>query len=322
MRRNSALSRASKRRQRGISRIKPICRHGFDNNQENKMSVLNIDRKRNSFFIPPAEARKIGEELSPRYQNAEPYAHIQLEDFFPEAILDNVLLNFPQDGSDGMMRYDKGYVGGKAKLQFSPTHLSSAYVKELFYFFNSEAFVEFLEGLTGIEGLIPDPFFEGAGLHQISTGGKLGIHADFRIQRRLSLQRRVNVLIYLNKKWDPQWGGELELWNRKMTRKMKSIQPLFNRCVIFNTDADSFHGHPEALNTPQDVTRKSIALYYYTASKAIFDEVQDNSTDYRPRPGDGMSIIREKILQNVKNGMRQIAPPILFNMFSALRLRK
>jgi hypothetical protein len=286
------------------------------------MSVLEIRSEGQALYHPPAEARKAGEALAHSYRHAEPYPHIQLDDFFPEAVLDRVLEQFPREQRDGVTRYDKGYVGGKGKQQFSPTHLSSGYIRDLFYFFNSEAFVEFLEGLTGIEGLIPDPFYEGAGLHEIGSGGKLGIHADFRIQRRLSLQRRVNVLIYLNRDWNPAWGGELELWDRKMQARVKAIQPLFNRCVVFNTDADSFHGHPDALRTPEGVTRKSIALYYYTASKAVFNEVKDNLTDYRLRPEDSMAIAREKFVQNLKNGMRLIAPPILFNMVNALKSRK
>jgi hypothetical protein len=285
-------------------------------------NVFNINRLGDSFFCSPLHARKTGELFSYEYKNAQPYPHIQIDNFFPEAILDHVLEDFPRENVDGVIRFDKGYVGGKSKVQFNPTYLSSAYIKELFYFFNSEAFVEFVEGITEIDGLIPDPFFEGAGLHEISSGGKLGIHADFRIQRRLCLHRRVNVLIYLNKNWDPQWGGELELWDKEMTEKVKAIKPLFNRCVIFNTDADSFHGHPNALNTPEGITRKSIALYYYTASKAIFNEVADSSTDYRARPEDGLTIAREKILQNVKNGMRQIAPPIFYSMLNSFKSKK
>lgn len=283
------------------------------------MSILDISRKGDSFFYAPAKAREVGAGLAATYANAQPFPHIQLENFLPEQVLDTVLREFPKERNDGVTLFDKGYVGGKAKLQFNPTYLSSGYVKELFYFFNSEVFLEFVEGLTGIQGLIPDPFFDGAGLHETSSGGKLGIHADFRIQRRLALQRRVNVLIYLNRNWKKEWGGELELWDRKMTAKVKSIQPLFNRCVVFSTDADSFHGHPDALRTPAGVTRKSIALYYYTASKAVFKEVADNNTDYRVRPEDDMSVVREKFVQNIKNGIRQIAPPILSKMVDSMK---
>ncbi|GAC1416443.1 MAG: hypothetical protein NVSMB6_18800 [Burkholderiaceae bacterium] len=285
------------------------------------MSILEITREGNSFFCHPDTARQAGQQFEEQYQNASPYSHIQLDQFLPPEILEQVLSQFPQEHLEGVKRFEKGYVGGKGKVQYNPTFLLSGYTKALFHFFNSEAFLEFLEGLTGIQGLIPDPFFEGAGLHEVSTGGRLGIHADFRLQRRLLLQRRVNVLIYLNKTWQPDWGGELELWDKNMAAKVVAVAPIFNRCVIFNTDADSFHGHPDPLRTPEGTTRKSIALYYYTASPKILHDIDDKSTDYRPRPNDGASIIRERALQTFKNGVRQIAPPFLYKIVHALRAR-
>ena len=122
--------------------------------------------------------------------------------------------------------------------------------RQLFHFFNSRPMLEFLEGLTTIQGLLPDPYFVGGGYHETGRGGKLGIHADFRVNEQLHLDRRVNVIIYLNESW-PEWGGHLELWDRDMTVKCKEIAPVFNRCVVFNTDATSYHGHPEPLQHPK-----------------------------------------------------------------------
>jgi len=150
-------------------------------------------------------------------------------------------------------------------------------------FFNSEPFLQFLEGMTGIEGLIPDPYFEGAGYHETSAGGKLGIHADFRLHKRLHLARRLNLLIYLNKDWKPEYGGALELWDPNMSHCVKSVLPTFGRCVVFSTDEKSFHGHPDPLTCPDDVKRRSVALYYYTASRKIYEELPASGTDFRAR---------------------------------------
>jgi hypothetical protein len=160
------------------------------------------------------------------------------------------------------------------------------WLQSAFAFFNSPSMLQFLEGLTNIQGLIPDPYFTGGGLHEISNGGKLGIHADFQVNEELQLKRRINVLIYLNKDWKPEYGGELELWDTAMRDKVVSIAPLFNRCVIFNTDADSFHGHPDPLTTPANVTRKSIALYYYTAQRLENSSGESRHTLYVTRPND------------------------------------
>ena len=177
-----------------------------------------------------------------------------------------------------------GYAG-LHKRQILPEECDGP-ARQLFHFFNSRPMLEFLEGLTTIRGLIPDPYFIGGGFHETGRGGKLGIHADFRINEQLHLHRRLNVIIYLNEQWNPEWGGALELWDRHMKAKVRELMPVFNRCVVFNTDADSFHGHPDPLSTPEGVLRRSIALYYYTASKEIYNEVPNTSTMYHARPGD------------------------------------
>lgn len=176
-----------------------------------------------------------------------------------------------------------------------------------------------MEGLTGIQGLIPDPYFNGGGFHEISPGGKLGIHADFRLNERLHVSRRLNVLIYLNKDWHEDFGGYLELWDRSMKQNRRSIAPIFNRCVVFNTDADSYHGHPEPLHCPPDRTRKSIALYYYTASKAIYSEVPSSSTMYVSRPGENSYTRKQAIKLRFQNYAKDLLPPIVFRKLRQLK---
>jgi hypothetical protein len=183
----------------------------------------------------------------------------------------------------------------------------------LFGFFNSAPLLQFLEGLTGIAGLIPDPYFNGAGFHEIAKGGLLGVHADFRIHEKLHLQRRINLLLYLNPVWDKSWGGKLELWDRGMKAAVRSIEPLFNRCVIFNTDATSFHGHPNPLDCPATVTRKSIALYYYTASDRIYEDMPSHGTVYRSRPSDSLKTRLEAGKLRAHNYLlKDWLPPVVF----------
>ena len=141
----------------------------------------------------------------------------------------------------------------------------------------------FLERLTGIEGLIPDPYFGGGGLHQIEPGGFLKVHADFNVHPKLHLDRRLNMLIYLNKDWREEYGGHLELWDRDRTRTCRErILPVFNRTVVFSTTDTSFHGHPHPLTSPPGVTRKSVSLYYYTAGRPRGEESEAHDTLFIP----------------------------------------
>lgn len=270
--------------------------------------------------LDPEVARSIGEELSSTYLDAQPFPHIAINDFLPDGLADGLLCNFPIQKSSGDRIFEGGY-SGHFKRQIHPETCSSQ-VREIFRFFNSGPFIAFVEGVTGIKGLIGDPTFEGGGFHETSTGGKLGIHADFRIHQELHLQRRVNILIYLNRDWRDEYRGELELWDRKMRAKVVSIAPVFNRCVIFNTDQDSFHGHPDALATPAEITRRSAALYYYTASPRIYDEIRADSTMYRPRPDEKGRARVEALRARTLSHLRDWTPPAAFRLLQRRRVSR
>ena len=235
-------------------------------------------------YLNSDDAKKYGEELSGDYCFAEPFPHIVIDNFLPNELIEKILSNFPTEKLDNDVIFESGYAG-LHKRQVMPIDCNG-FIREVFGFFNSASIIQFLESLTTIPALISDPYFVGGGFHETSKGGKLGMHADFRINDKLHLNRRINAIIYLNKDWKDEYGGHLELWDKKMQGRVHSIAPIFNRCVIFNTDADSFHGHPDPLTTPDGITRKSIALYYYTASKRIYEDSVAHSTMYKARASD------------------------------------
>lgn len=199
------------------------------------------------------------------YTNADPFAHIVLDDLFDAADLDIVLRDFPSPADMQWMRFDNPL---EKKLGYfhERSGITEA-VRDFLNAMNSFEMLLWLEALTGIEGLIPDPYFGGGGLHQIEPGGFLKVHADFNVHPKLKLDRRLNMLVYLNKDWREEYGGHLELWDRQGKRPVKKILPLFNRTVIFSTTDTSFHGHPHPLTCPPGMTRKSVSLYYYTAGR-------------------------------------------------------
>lgn len=231
------------------------------------------------------------------YQTADPYPYAQFDDFLASSAATEAMQAFPKVGEDGWIHYlhvnEKKH--GLNKMDRIPTFLQEV-IREL----NSEEFVRHLSELTGIPGLLPDPSLEGGGLHQSQRGGYLNIHADFTVHpHKRNWRRRVNVLVYLNEDWLPEYGGELELWSRDMKACKQKISPVFNRCVIFNTDEDSYHGLPEPIQCPEEMSRKSIALYYFTEESAA---PLKRATNYRARPGDGarsILIYLDKQLVNI-----------------------
>jgi Rps23 Pro-64 3,4-dihydroxylase Tpa1-like proline 4-hydroxylase len=194
----------------------------------------------------------------------------------------------------------------KLKSMYNPDRLPQ-YTRNLFYMFNSRPFILFLEEMTGIKGLIPDPYYAGAGIHRVANGGHLDIHADFNHHQYMNVERRLNVLIYLNRDWREEWGGSFEIWNKEMTKKEASFVPIYNRMVCFSTGSDTFHGNPETVNHPDGEHRFSIALYYYTATWG--PHRKSHNTLFKPRPGTADETDRLVARQAIA---RDLLPPILY----------
>jgi hypothetical protein len=218
-----------------------------------------------------------------RYRAAKPFPHIVLDGLLPDDVLHRVVAEFPAPSEKWRHFEDENqrkYGGGLVEIDCGPT------TRNVLSEFNSSAFVDFLQILTEIEEpLIPDPHYRGGGLHQIEPGGYLEVHADFNRHPMFGLDRRVNVLVYLNHDWRPEWGGQLELWDRTMSHAEQRIQPVFNRTVIFSITDTALHGHPEPLQCPSDRTRQSLAFYYYSNGRPEAERSPDHTTLFQPTQG-------------------------------------
>jgi Rps23 Pro-64 3,4-dihydroxylase Tpa1-like proline 4-hydroxylase/glycosyltransferase involved in cell wall biosynthesis len=222
------------------------------------------------------------------YRQAQPFPHIVIDDFLPPSLLNGVIDDFRNYNNWGWdnSNYSKDH---QVKKFFSPWNNDGdttlpINTKLILNYFNSPDVINMLEELTGIKGLIADPTLLGGGMHKIDSGGKLSIHADSRKHAISGNYRRLNLLVYLNKDWNKEWGGSLQLWDKDMTTMVQDIQPLFNRVVIFNTGADTYHGHPHPLNTPNGMSRISLALYYYTKENPDTEENSVTSAVWKDTP--------------------------------------
>ena len=225
--------------------------------------------------------RKQAAGLRQQFAAGDPFPYLVLDDFLSPEAAERALESFPPPGDGWIhyMHYNQRTFGTNDRKCVPDA--SAAILEEL----NSQRFVTLLSEITGIEALHADLSLEGGGLHLTERAGHLNLHADFTAHpHRPTWRRRLNLLIYLNPGWDEAWGGALELWDAEVSRCVQRIEPLHNRAVIFRTDERSFHGYPDPLTCPSDVTRKALALYYYTAEAR---RPPANSTEYRGRPADG-----------------------------------
>jgi Rps23 Pro-64 3,4-dihydroxylase Tpa1-like proline 4-hydroxylase len=225
---------------------------------------------------------QIADARSAEYRRAQPFPHIALDGLFSDALLDQAVAELPAASA----RWTTYNTVNESKQVCSDASLFGPTAEIIVHALNSAPFVRFLERLTGIQGLIPDPHLHAAGYMKVSPGGFLGLHYDFATQRELKLDRRINVLLYLNRDWLSEWGGALELHsNDPVTdprHKEVAIEPLFNRMAIFNTP-NALHGHRKPLTCPKGRARLCLSWYYYTAPPVPGWAARSKAVEFRAR---------------------------------------
>ncbi|MDQ6945625.1 MAG: 2OG-Fe(II) oxygenase [Actinomycetota bacterium] len=202
-------------------------------------------------------------ELAADFASAQPFPHLVLQDFIGHSA-NEVVHQFPGSEWAGWSRFRDEYQIGKMfceDIEAMPDPFA-----DMIHELSSPRFLRFLETITGIGALIPDPHLNGGGLHCSPEGGVLAPHTDFHIYDRLELFRRINVLVYLNSEWGESDGGCLELWCKGDAAPSKAVVPSYGTCVIFRTDDSSVHGFSPITRTAQP--RRSLALYYYTSTES------------------------------------------------------
>ena len=216
------------------------------------------------------------------YNTRVPFPHIVIDDFLDRDTLHNVqkeastiCANPNEDWRFGGKHNSKDEHTFQQKkrgiglIEYMPESMA-----KLVTHLNSREFISELERLTGKPRLIADPTLNGGGMHETKRGGHLGIHHDFNTHTINDevYYRQINLLLYINPYWDESWGGHLELWNRDMSGPAEIVNVKSNRCVIFNIDGAP-HGHPTPLNSPSDISRRSIAMYYYSKEVPTTQEI-------------------------------------------------
>ena len=228
-----------------------------------------------SIFDAP-RYRNLALQSANQYQTAEPFPHIMFDNFLRRDIAEDLAEHYPGKGNLGWTIHsnehaDRKFLGDVSKMGEDVRAFAAAV--------SSRQFLLFLEVLTGIKHLLPDPYFLGGGAMTAGLGDKLDMHVDFNWHYGLHLHRRCNALFYLTPDWQPEWGGALRVSDEDGTC-IKDYLPMFNRCVIFSTTEKSWHGQPSPIICPEGVLRRVFSAFYYTATSPV-DLADPHLTKYK-----------------------------------------
>ena len=237
-------------------------------------------------ILNPAVCQRVG-ELREKFTSAAPFPHLVIDEFLQEDFARGLLETFPAFDRGNSMG-DDGVPGGKSTVDRIKA-LGPAYSR-LDDVIRSAEFLDWLGQLTGVDNPLYDPWYLGGGTHENRDGMSLDAHVDFNYHPSERWHRRLNLIVYLNPIWDESWGGSLELFRDPQTdaSPSRSVVPLFNRCVIFETSERSWHAFNtiELPESQRHLTRRSIALYFYSKDRNA-DEIAPRHTTYyvnRPLP--------------------------------------
>jgi Rps23 Pro-64 3,4-dihydroxylase Tpa1-like proline 4-hydroxylase len=262
-------------------------------------SILN-----EAFFVPSKIA-----ELSETFKNNEPFPHLVFEGLFSPVLLELMYEDFNHLKKDELRVYNNMNEKKMGTLPFTRLgHASELYFQTV----HSAPFINFLEQITGIEGLIIDPGLSNGGLHAIPTGGKFAMHVDFNQHEITKLDNRLVFITYLNKDWLPAYGGALELWSQEEEKCAVEVHPVFGRSALFAHSSRSLHGHPTPVDAPNGRPRRSAATYYYSNGRSDGESTSFHTTIILKRR---RASERERIATSIK----YMTPPIVVDGIQKLK---
>ncbi|MEM8639429.1 MAG: 2OG-Fe(II) oxygenase [Cyanobacteria bacterium P01_G01_bin.54] len=236
-----------------------------------------------------------------QFQNAKPFRHLVMDNFLEPEVAEAAFQRFPamaQMDSLKDMRQSKAQDPDLSKFD-------ELYQRIVFEHLQSPRLLRFLEQVTGMGILLPDPQLYASGLAQGENGSFLNVHIDNSSHPVQPWYRRLNLLVYLNRNWTEAKGGHIELWSKDMSGAV-AILPCFNRAVIFATDRTSWHGHRH-VNTPDGDTRKSINVYYFSEQSPTGKSYY-HVTSFRGRKGELMNQLVYPVDNFLRSTLRKLRP--------------
>jgi hypothetical protein len=251
-----------------------------------------------------------------QYRTAQPFPFFVIDGFLKDDFARAVLNAYPSYDEARRIGHEFEALNEKFKVQITDSAQFPNAVKQLSDVLASAEFLKRVEHITGIPKLLADAELNGGGMHLTGPTGRLDVHVDFNVLHE-KLHRRLNILVYLNPVWEEAWGGNIELWDREVKNCMHSMQPVFNRCVVFETSDISYHG-VTPIKCPPGQVRRSFAAYYYTNEAPAHWTGTAHSTLFRARPTEKLrgSVLMpaQKLRDDFRSGVRKVKDIIKKNI--------
>ena len=242
------------------------------------------------------------EALRAQVRSATPVPNFCIDNFLDPAFAEAVIAAYPS--YEDALKAGRSFsaVNEKGKVQLTDAKAFAEPVAELNRDLASPEFLDLLGYVFDMPNLLADDQLVGGGIHQTGPRGHLDVHVDFNFIEDRQLHRRLNILIYFNKGWKPEYGGNIELWDADVKKCHHSYSPVFNRCVVFETNEVSYHG-VTAVKCPEGLSRKSFAAYYYTREAPAHWTGHSHTTIFKARPDE---VLKGNVMMPLETAKRKL----------------
>ena len=242
------------------------------------------------------------EALRQKVRAATPVPNFCIDNFLDPAFAEAVIAAYPSYAEAMKVGRSFSAVNEKGKVQMTNSEAFAEPVAKLNRELASPEFLDLLGYVFDMPNLLPDDQLTGGGIHQTGPRGHLDVHVDFNFIEDRQLHRRLNILIYFNKDWKPEYGGNIELWDADVKKCHHSYSPVFNRCVVFETNEISYHG-VTAVKCPEGLSRKSFAAYYYTKEAPAHWTGHSHTTIFKARPDE---VLKGNVMMPLETAKRKL----------------
>lgn len=240
--------------------------------------------------------------LRAQVRRASPVPNFKIDGFLDPAFAEKVLEAFPSYDEALKVGVSFKAVNEYKKVQVTDSALFAEPIAQLNQALSAPEFLELMGYVFDMPDLLADDQLTGGGIHQTGPRGHLDVHVDFNYIEDRALHRRLNILVYFNKDWRDEWGGEIELWDKDVKVRHHAFSPIFNRCVVFATNEISYHG-VTAVKCPPDRSRKSFAAYYYTKEAPAHWTGESHTTIFKARPDE---VLKGRVLMPLETAKRGV----------------
>ena len=208
------------------------------------------------------------QELHSTFVKTQPHPILVLDDFLPISTAKKLQAECESVPTEHWTEFTRrgSYMKECKNLDYSPEAVNI--VNQL----HSTTGLKWLEKITGIQGLLPDPHLTGAGYSRSFNGDSLKVHTDFNWNDELKLHRKLTLIVYLTEEWQEEFGGHIEFYDDTNKNLVQSVFTKFNRCVIWQYHKTGFHGYPTPIQCPDRVSRNTLRLFYYVSNSQYLED--------------------------------------------------